>query len=63
MKAKMSKNFENIKVKLSVKEAEDLYILYNIYKHYGIDNQYHLTLDNLVKILCKTKPMTNNDAI
>ena len=65
MKAKMTKNFENIKVKLSLKEAQKLHkeLEHICEGDYEIYKTYYPELDNLVKILCKTKPITNNDEI
>ena len=62
MKAKMTKNLENIKVKLSVKEAEDLWN--EIYELLNIDD--FLSNENVryfMELLEKTKPIINNDAI
>ena len=56
MKAKMSKNFESIKVKLSVKEAEDLWN--EIYELLNIDD--FLSNENIryfMELLEKTKPL------
>lgn len=52
----MSKNFENIKVKLSVKEAEELYTEINKLVSLTdlLDNN---NLRNLKEILQKTKPL------
>lgn len=61
MKSKMSKNFESIKVKLSIEEAQKL--------HKELDRIIQYTwkdieiIEQLSSILCKTKPIINNDAI